>query len=730
MADEGAFGSPLLGADSNLETFAFGGAEHLRPVLRRRLDQRPAAPPERDPRKGHGAARSNPAADPVGEVRKPLSADGSHLIFGTDKKFESAASSGSVVDLRPQPGDSDATQLVSTTPDRGADHRRSRRARRLLRRQPGPDRQAGRRRRRRQHALRPLHARRQQPELDPGRRHAERRRLQRHDRRRQHGLLHDHATSSPATPTRAPTSTAPTSARPARRRSRGSRPAPAAPATPTPANRSSNWNVASGGPTTAASSSSPAAPAIARGRRHRLLHQPRDCSTAPATGRQNQPNLYVVKPGERRRTSSARSTRASASRRRSRPRTRSISTNFVTGLSNPEGMAVDQDDRRHLRRRDGQRRTDRPLRLDRRAAANSPKARAPGRTRSPTPASAGANREVAVDSSGRPLNGAIYAIHGSEPSPSTRASGAKLGELTGFGEACGVAVDQSTGEVYRRRLELRRRSGGSCRPAGRHRSAKPTTPKRASTPTGMSPCHVGADTAGHVFAASLARPARSSSYNVSEFAASPPTVAGTEVAGTEPRASRAIPATGDLYNDEGNKIVVYDSAGTRSRRSAPRPRSAAPRAASRSTARPRRRLRAQRRATSSSSGTKSIPYEPIDNPAVVHGVDQAAVHDYEDFQVSPGRPLRAVQLAGAADRLPEPRPLRDLPLRRRRRRTRLPVLRPDRRGRRLGRETVAPRPQPGRRRPGVLHDARVLHAAGHEREEGRLRVGSNGKDRR
>ena len=34
-------------------------------------------------------------------------------------------------------------------------------------------------------------------------------------------------------------------------------------------------------------------------------------------------------------------------------------------------------------------------------------------------------------------------------------------------------------------------------------------------------------------------------------------------------------------------------------------------------------------------GYEVIPYEPINNPAVKHGVNQAAVHHFEDFQVSP-----------------------------------------------------------------------------------------------
>ena len=76
---------------------------HLRPVLRRRLDQHAAAPADGSARQGHGGLARNPAADPVGEVRKPLSADGSHFVFGADQQFEADGNDRQRLDLRPQP---------------------------------------------------------------------------------------------------------------------------------------------------------------------------------------------------------------------------------------------------------------------------------------------------------------------------------------------------------------------------------------------------------------------------------------------------------------------------------------------------------------------------------------------------------------------------------------------------------------------------------------------------
>ena len=49
MTQVGAFGSPLLGADSALGDLRLRRRDHLRPLLRRRLDEHPAAPRRRQP---------------------------------------------------------------------------------------------------------------------------------------------------------------------------------------------------------------------------------------------------------------------------------------------------------------------------------------------------------------------------------------------------------------------------------------------------------------------------------------------------------------------------------------------------------------------------------------------------------------------------------------------------------------------------------------------------------
>src|SRR4029079_14355644 len=122
-------------------------------------------------------------------------------------------------------------------------------------------------------------------------------------------------------------------------------------------------------------------------------------------------------------------------------------------------------------------------------------------------------------------------------------------------------------------------------------------------------------------------------YNLADFAASPNTVAGTEVAATS-RAASTDPATGDLYNDEGNVIVVHDSAGNEIGTIGS---SASLGSTSNGVA-----VDGDTRETFALNGShvvkfgyEEIPYEPINTPAVTHGVQDAAVHHFGDFQVTP-----------------------------------------------------------------------------------------------
>ena len=116
MADEGAFGSPLFGADESLTTFAFGGGNICAPCFADGSTNIPVRLPDGSLVEGMSGGLDPSPANPVGEVRRSLSADGSHLIFGSDKKFDGTAVSGTEWIYSHELGDGGGTELVSTDP--------------------------------------------------------------------------------------------------------------------------------------------------------------------------------------------------------------------------------------------------------------------------------------------------------------------------------------------------------------------------------------------------------------------------------------------------------------------------------------------------------------------------------------------------------------------------------------------------------------------------------------
>ena len=449
--------------------------------------------------------------------------------------------------------------------------------------------------------------------------------------RRQHGLLHDD--------------------RPAGRRHRherrslpgrrrldepgagdhGSRPEPAAPATPTPANRSSAGTSPRAARTTAASSSRPEGRA-SRGTTAPPTSSARSCSTAPATAPRTR-RTSTSSSRARRRITSAKSIPAIGKPPPAPPAHPVISTNFITGLGGPEGLAVDQETGAIYVAETGS--GGRIARFDASGAPlKFPEGPGAGTNRIPNSGHERIRIGIAVDSSGGVLDGAIYAIHGLQ-------RGRRL-----------LEERRQARRTHRVRRGLRRRRQPGNRRTDRrrprlrrhvplHAAESTSTPVSNANYTetsikteGMEPCHVGVDTAGHAFAQSF-------SFG-----------AGTA---EEVRHLRLRRLAADRGRD-------------RSRRHEPRrlERSRHRRPLQRRRKRDRRlRLRGQRIATIGSSaslgsnsngvavnaetketfalngsnvvkfGYEVVPYEPIDNPAVIHGVSDAAVHSFGDFQVTP-----------------------------------------------------------------------------------------------
>jgi hypothetical protein len=120
MPSDHPFGSPLLGADEGLTAFAFGENGDGTPICDPCFADGSINVPLRrggDPVVKGMAGSLNPAADPApGAVRKSLSGDGTHLIFGTTAKFEQDGNSNGDVTIYDRNLLTGATHVVSKTP--------------------------------------------------------------------------------------------------------------------------------------------------------------------------------------------------------------------------------------------------------------------------------------------------------------------------------------------------------------------------------------------------------------------------------------------------------------------------------------------------------------------------------------------------------------------------------------------------------------------------------------
>ena len=240
-----------------------------------------------------------------------------------------------------------------------------------------------------------------------------------------------------------------------------------------------------------------------------------------------------------------------------------------------------------------------------------------------------AENQLAVDNAlGSPFEGDLYVTTNGGAVKLFAPSGEEIGGITGFGEACGVAVDQSTGDVY---------VGDYGNAIWRFEPISNTTPvtntnyvKTGVQPQGLSACQVGTDTSGHAYGMNWSS-GPLQVFNASDFSASPPSVLGTEINGVPSNTVYTDPQTDELYVDEGNKIGLFDSTGTRIQTFG-----SGSIAESRGVA-----VNGTTKHVYASTGSKIVefgaeqaPYLPIDNPAVLHAVVTADTHTYGDFQTT------------------------------------------------------------------------------------------------
>ena len=252
---------------------------------------------------------------------------------------------------------------------------------------------------------------------------------------------------------------------------------------------------------------------------------------------------------------------------------------------------------------------------------------------------------VAVNNHAGSLQGDFYvASYNGENAPISiwSPTGEKLGKLTGsgtnngsFGEACGVSVDQSTGSVYISSYGGYLWKYTPNSPAGELTDADYTV--TGIETTGLSPCLVAADSHGHVYASQYSEgPVKQ--FQTASFAAGPPPGQSGTLIDNNSKGIGADPVTGELYVDEGNQVGVFDETGERTGTIPGEGAFSGSRGV----------------AVSEFAGTKghvyvsSIaagkisefgyfvpPYFPIDNPAILNAVRQAGTHSYSDFQVTP-----------------------------------------------------------------------------------------------
>jgi hypothetical protein len=353
-----------------------------------------------------------------------------------------------------------------------------------------------------------------------------------------------------------------------------------------------------------------------------------------ALGKQNQANLYIVKPGGDPEFVSTIDT--SEGTIPAPPAHPLVKSEFGGSFSNPAGATVDQSNGDVLFAEFG---TKKVTRLKPDGTPDNFSSLGSNSITGFTFGPFGAKMtQVAVDNSPGPANGRIYVVNGGFGSTKISVyapTGALLTTLNGsgdaeggFGFACGVAVDQSDGSIY---------IGDYFGHIWRYTPTTPTVTEAdysGGIETGaFSSCNVAA-AAGNVYVNQLEEEEvlkfPTSAFVLGPLPSPPPVhlaAAGTSAVSTDP-------GTGDVYVDQGSKVTVFDSGGTPTGLVLGNGQifSSAGVAVRSSN---HHVFATRSSAFISEFGFEPVPYTPIDNPAIVHGVKQSGVHSYGDFQITP-----------------------------------------------------------------------------------------------
>ncbi|HEX3242834.1 MAG TPA: hypothetical protein VHQ97_07115 [Solirubrobacterales bacterium] len=354
-------------------------------------------------------------------------------------------------------------------------------------------------------------------------------------------------------------------------------------------------------------------------------------------------NLYVIRPGDSSPSFVATIDSATGHAPPPPPNHPVVNGSLITGLSNPTTLAVDQSNGDIYVEELGSNS------VSRYTAAGAAK----NFTEGPN---AGTNEltgqgfstegagQIAVDSSGGLMNGNLYTTNVSGGKVNVYSNtGALLGELTGLSAPCGIAVENSTGALYVSEASAQRISRYLPTSAPSPTVSNANYSAKAIKVEGGVACQLAADNAGHVYSTGF-ETGRVKKYEASEFEATAQLREGVEFKsqGSVPPAHAvyADPASNELYVDTGSKVVIFDPAGNKLKEFGAGSISGYGGVAVNGGAGAGQGPRAHHayvvNGTSIAEfGIEPDTYEPIDDPAVVHAVDDNEVHRWSDFQTTP-----------------------------------------------------------------------------------------------
>ncbi|HEY7257268.1 MAG TPA: hypothetical protein VH476_11375 [Solirubrobacterales bacterium] len=636
MADSDPFGSPLLAADSKLDTFAFGGPAICDPCFNGlgsnipiRIDGGAAEP-------GMAGSLNPGESAPEGYVAKYMSTDGSHLVFGSTEKFETAGAAGSLT-IYERDLNTGTTEVVSTDqngatlsgPDIASLDVSSDGSRVVIGKKISTDAAGNDHYHLYLHTSGSTHS----ADLTPG------------GDALYSGMSADGSrvfmtttdqllpadTDSSADIYEADVSGAGTvTLRLVSVKSTG---AVSNSDACTPPGYPESWNSVSGDAKCSAVAFAGGSGVAEDGSFFFVSPEQLDGSE----GEPNQANLYLVRPGND--PQFVATIDSSVGKAPQAPPNHPLANENLTGEthSGAESVAVDQSNGDVYVAETG---NGKLARFTSAGAAHNFSAVQPyieGNRITGLTLGSNSASQVAVDNAASsPFDGDLY-VSGNTKVQAFAPSGENIGEITGsatfagsFNKACGVAVNQANGVLYIGDYGNEAVLQYTPKPAATAPITDSDYEVKAIKIPGFNPCNVAADKIGNVYASRAANgPVRG--FEASSFAAP----FGLQTGITIDEASRAIttdPSNNDLYVNEANQIRIFNSSGeflnTVGSEFLSGSRGVAVNGNNHHTYAPNALKIAD-------FGYELAAWHPIDNPAVIDGVKQAGKYSTADFQQTP-----------------------------------------------------------------------------------------------